>query len=75
MEVRRLLVGHFMTALDMAGLSLSLLDLSAVDEARLDAATRVPPPSPPPPPRGIIYPKTFSSDSCCKLHPWACVPP
>lgn len=37
----RLLVGTFMTALDMAGFSLSLLQLDAARIAALDAPTQV----------------------------------
>ena len=41
-EVERVLVGAFMTALDMAGLSLSLLLLDDARLARLDAPTLAP---------------------------------
>lgn len=41
-DVRRLFVGHFMTALNMEGFSLSILDLNDVDVSRLDAVTKAP---------------------------------
>lgn len=41
-DVQRLYVGNFMTALDMAGFSLSVLQLDDTRLQRLDAATQVP---------------------------------
>jgi dihydroxyacetone kinase len=40
-DVQRLYVGNLMTALDMAGFSLSLLQLDDMRRQRLDAVTQV----------------------------------
>lgn len=39
LKVARVMSGHFMTALDMAGVSLSILPLDTITKARLDAPT------------------------------------
>ena len=63
--VERVLVGAFMTALDMAGWSLSLLVLDDLRVCRLDAPTRARPNALPCPASSYAASPAWSLPSCC----------